>query len=241
MTRHDTAAANPHCIVTLDFRMHRAGAIEARSVPIGAAIIAGWTGRDPVAREKHIVELEALGVARPATTPIYYRVSAARLTTARDIEVSGEDSSGEVEFVLVSTADGLWVGLGSDHTDRKLETYNVTFSKQLCDKPIAPELWSYEDVRDHWDDLILRSWIDENGGRRLYQEGPVKGMLPPEVIIGGFSPDGLLAPGSVMFGGTLAAKGGIRPSKRFSCELHDPVRDRRITHDYGIATLPVVG
>jgi hypothetical protein len=38
-------------------------------------------GRDPVAVEKHIKELELLGVKRPATTPIFYRVSNARLTT----------------------------------------------------------------------------------------------------------------------------------------------------------------
>ena len=28
---------------------------------------------DPEARYKHIAELEAIGIARPATTPIYYR------------------------------------------------------------------------------------------------------------------------------------------------------------------------
>lgn len=229
------------CMITLAFQTHRCGASESRSIAIRSAVIAGWTGRDPVAREKHIAELEALGVARPATTPIYYRVSGSRLTTAQEIEVSGEHSSGEVEFVLLRDADGLWVGLGSDHTDRKVETYNITYSKQLCDKPIAPELWAFDEVRDHWDDLILRSWIAEDGELRLYQEGPVKNMLAPEAIIAGFSPDGVLAPGTVMFGGTLAAKGGIRPSKRFSCELHDPVRNRRITHAYDVAMLPVVG
>jgi hypothetical protein len=48
---------------------------------IDDAIIAGWTGRDPAAVEKHIRELEALGVKRPASTPIFYRFAAARLTT----------------------------------------------------------------------------------------------------------------------------------------------------------------
>ena len=36
-------------------------------VAIGRAVVAGWTGRDPAAVEKHIRELEALGVKRPAT------------------------------------------------------------------------------------------------------------------------------------------------------------------------------
>ena len=58
------------------------------TLAIDQAVIAGWTGRDPVARDKHIAELEAIGIARPASTPIYYRVSARRLTTEDSIEVS---------------------------------------------------------------------------------------------------------------------------------------------------------
>ena len=58
-------------------------------VAIEQAVVAGWTGRDAAAVEKHIKELEALGVKRPATTPIFYRVSAARLTTDDSIEAVG--------------------------------------------------------------------------------------------------------------------------------------------------------
>src|ERR1700719_2966652 len=110
------------------------------------AVIAGWTGRDPVARDKHIAELEAIGIARPATTPIYYRCSARRLTQEDSIEVCGGNSSGEVEFVLIGWQGRIFVGLGSDHTDRKVETYGITVSKQMCDKPMAPVLWELEDV-----------------------------------------------------------------------------------------------
>jgi hypothetical protein len=44
-----------------------------------------------------------------------------------------------------------------------------------------------------------------------------------------------------MFCGTLSAKGGVRPSDVFEVELHDPVRERKIHHRYGIRTLPVLG
>ena len=37
---------------------------------VSSLVIAGWTGRDPAAMEAHIVELEKLGVKRPASTPI---------------------------------------------------------------------------------------------------------------------------------------------------------------------------
>lgn len=228
-------------VVTLPFRMHCREGVETRPIALRTAVVAGWTGRDPVAREKHIVELVALGVARPTTTPIYYRVSTSRLTTAGQIEAVGENSSGEVEFVLIHDAGKVWVGVGSDHTDRMVETYNVTISKQMCDKPIAPELWSFDDVRDHWDSLLLRSWIEESGERRLYQEGTVTAMLDPDAIVAGFEPSGELADGAVMFCGTLSARGGIRSSSRFSFELEDPIRNRRIAYAYDIVKLPNVG
>ena len=82
----------------LTFTIDDKGAPTPLTLPIDQAVIAGWTGRDPVARDKHIAELEAIGIARPATTPIYYRVSARRLTMEDSIEVCGENSSGEVEY-----------------------------------------------------------------------------------------------------------------------------------------------
>ena len=95
-------------------------------------VIAGWTGRDQAALQKHIRELEAIGVKPPKTTPIFYRVAANLLTTASEIQVSGADTSGEVEFVLLNTSSGIRVAVGSDHTDRKAETIGVSLSKQLC-------------------------------------------------------------------------------------------------------------
>ncbi|HXJ08187.1 MAG TPA: DUF2848 family protein, partial [Burkholderiales bacterium] len=121
-------------------------------------VIAGWTGRDEAALKKHIRELEALGVKPPRTTPIFYRVSAALFTYANEIQVSGPDTSGEVEFVLLQTKDGLRVAVGSDHTDRKAETIGVTLSKQLCAKPVSAESWAYEEVQPHWNRLVLRSF-----------------------------------------------------------------------------------
>ncbi|MCW5702344.1 MAG: DUF2848 domain-containing protein [Bradyrhizobium sp.] len=212
-----------------------------QTVSIDQAVIAGWTGRDPVARDKHIAELEAVGIARPATTPIYYRGSARRLTTDEVIEVCGGDSSGEVEFVLIGWQGRMLVGLGSDHTDRKVESYNVTVSKQMCDKPMSPLLWQFDDVIGHWDQMILRSWAWFDGQRTLYQEGTLDAMLPvAELIERGFGKPGL-PDGCAMFGGTFAAKGGIRPSVRFEYELEDPVLKRKLSHAYDVIVLPVRG
>ena len=225
----------------LTFTIDDKGASTPLTLPIDSAVIAGWTGRDPVARDKHIAELEAIGITRPATTPIYYRVSARRLTMEDSIEVCGEHSSGEVEFVLIGWQGRIFVGCGSDHTDRKVEAYSVTVSKQMCDKPIARELWELEDVIGHWDRMILRSHAVIDGARVLYQEGTLDAMLPvQELIARGFGEKGL-PDGCAMFGGTFAAKGGIRPASRFEFELVDPVRKRIIRHGYDVVTLPVRG
>jgi hypothetical protein len=207
-------------------------------VAIGTLVIAGWTGRNQEALEKHIRELEELGVPRPKTTPIFYRVAAALLTTDDAIQVSGESTSGEVETILYRLADGLWVGLGADHTDRKAETMGVTLSKQLCAKPVSAEVWRYDDVRPHWDRLVLRSWAWIGGQRHPYQEGAVAAMRDPEDLM---ARCGGLAPGAAMFCGTLAVKGGIRAADAFEMELEDPVHGRSIRHKYAIAPLPVEG
>ena len=225
----------------LTFTIDDKGAPTPLTLPIDQAVIAGWTGRDPVARDKHIAELEAIGIARPATTPIYYRVAARRLTLEDSIEVCGNDSSGEVEFVLIGWQGRIFVGCGSDHTDRKVESYSVTVSKQMCDKSIAPELWELEDVIGHWDRMILRAfaWID--GKRVLYQEGTLDAMLPvKELLARGFA-DGKLPDGCATYGGTFAAKGGIRPADRFEYELEDPVLKRTIRHGYDVIALPMLG
>lgn len=224
--------------VTLDAK----GGRSPLTLAVTQAVIAGWTGRDPIARDKHIAELEAIGIARPASTPIYYRVAARRLTTAASIEVSGGDSSGEVEFVLIASGGKTYVTVGSDHTDRKVETYGITVSKQMCDKPIAPVVWALDDVIGHWDQIVLRSFATIGGARLLYQEGKLDGMLPvADLIARGFGGAATMPDGCAMFGGTFAAKGGIRPASRFEYEIEDPVLKRSIRHGYDVSVLPVLG
>jgi hypothetical protein len=225
---------------SIEFTIHANGGTTTERLAVRQLVVAGWTGRDPAARDRHIAELEALGIARPATTPIYYPLAATRLTTAAVLEASGTDSSGEVEFVLLRSGGRLLVGVGSDHTDRKAETWSVTLSKQLCDHPVAPELWTFEDVAGHWDRIILRSYATIGGVRVLYQEGTLAAMLTPgDLIAAGFGAE--LPEGTAVFGGTFAAKGGIRPAERFDFEIADPVLGRSIQHGYAIVTLPVRG
>lgn len=207
-------------------------------------IVAGWTGRDVAAMEAHIEELAELGVPRPAKTPIFYRVSIARLTMADSIQVTGPHSSGEAEYLLMKRDGRIWVGVGSDHTDRQAETQGIALSKQLCDKPIAATFWPLDEVEMHWDELQLSSRIVENGVETTYQEGRVVAMRPPGELMALFAEDDAsegLRDGDLMMCGTLAAIGGIRPASRFSFELRDPTLGRSIAHAYDIEELPVAG
>ncbi|MBM3527351.1 MAG: DUF2848 domain-containing protein [Alphaproteobacteria bacterium] len=208
---------------------------------IRSLVVAGWTGRNVEALEAHIKELEAIGVKRPKTVPIFYRTARSLLTTEGEIEVMADKSSGEVEFVLYQLDDGLWLGVGSDHTDRKAETVGVTLSKQMCAKPVGAALWRYDEVKPHWDKLKLRSFVFDGGARRLYQEGPVTNMRSPEELIRLYTGGERLAPGTAMFCGTFAVHGGISYGGTFEMELDDPVLGRKLTHSYRIVQLPDEG
>jgi hypothetical protein len=211
-----------------------AGAIEH-------VVMAGWTGRDADALEAHVRELAALGVPRPAHTPVFYPVAASLLTTSDAIQVVGNDTSGEVEFVLAFLDDDLWVGLGSDQTDRAVERTSVALSKQLCAKVAAPALWRYGDVEPHWDRLVLRAWAHRAGQREVYQEDTLAAIRPPKQLVALYEDTSARAmPASwALFGGTIAAAHGVAPADAFEMELDDPVLGRRLRHHYRIETLPV--
>jgi hypothetical protein len=213
----------------LDFEI--AGVIETAS--IDTLVVAGWTGRDRSHVEQHIAELAAMGVRPPATVPCFYRVGANLLSHAPTIDVAGCHSSGEVEVVLVSLPGGLHVAVGSDHTDRKVEAYDVTVAKQMCPKPVSRQLWRFDEIEGHWDDLVLRSWVAEGGTRELYQEGPITQVLSARELMKRYLGRPAILPiGTVMYCGTLAVNGVIRGGQRFDIELDDPTLKRKLTHTY---------
>jgi 2-keto-4-pentenoate hydratase/2-oxohepta-3-ene-1,7-dioic acid hydratase in catechol pathway len=108
----------------------------------------------------------------------------------------------------------------------------------MYDKPMAPQLWSYAEVAEHWDQLTLRAWADGE----LYQEASVASMLTPAELIAAYTGgSGGLAEGTAMFSGTISTKGGLRPAERFRFELEDPVLGRALRHEYSVRSLPIVG
>ncbi len=216
------------------------GSKQSISTDIHQMVIAGWAGRDHAAIEHHIEELAAIGVPRPSSVPLFYRVASQTLSQAATIEVVGQESSGEVEVFVFTHQGELLVSLTSDHTDRGLETVSVALSKQVCTKPVGSEAWRFQDVAAHWDQLMIESYITEDGKRVQYQSGPLSALLHPMDLIARYVKSERLPEGVAMSCGTVGTKGAIRPAARFEMSLIDPVLNRSLTHRYGIETLPKV-
>ena len=200
-------------------------------------VVAGWTGRDKAALDHHIEELAALGIPGPSHVPLYYRAAAGVVTQAYRVQVLGGDSSGEVEPVLISADDGLWLTVGSDHTDRKVEAYSIPVSKQMCPKVLARDAWKLDEVIDRLDELILEARVMIDGAEVVYQTGTLAMIRPLMELVDGY---GGLPSGTVMLCGTVPVTGGIRPADRFAMRLSDPKTATAIDHAYDIETLPVV-
>jgi hypothetical protein len=220
----------------LDLALVRAARAEPVCVDVERVIVAGFTGRDRAAVERHLAELRAHGVPCPDRTPVLYQKFARLLTTAGAVEVLGPDTSGEAEFVLLAGRDRVLVAAASDHTDRELEKTSIEKSKLVCPGVLSPEVWDLADVRGHWDELVIRSHVTRQGRRLLYQEGRLDAMLHPDDLLRLVRERlrGDLA-GAAVFSGTLAAVGGeLVCGERFEVELHDPRLRRRLTCDYRV-------
>jgi len=203
----------------------------------------GYVGRNQEEVRRHIEELAKKGIPGPSSTPSLYPVSRRALTQASSIEVFGEETSGEAEFVLLMENEKqIYVGVGSDHTDRKLEMFDIAWSKNICPNVISKELWSFDDVLPHWDEIALRSWVTRGGKRSLYQEAPLRSILPPKELISFVRSrvqgelDHVL-----IYSGTIGLLGGeLIFGEKFEVQLEDPVSRDRLSVLYSVVPLNFV-
>ncbi len=236
---HPTTATAERASPPIQFRLqHSQGEVLREFLP-NRVLIAGFAGRDRKATQHHIDELSDIGVAPPSRVPMFYEVSPSRLTQFSTVNMIGGSSSGEVECVLIKDGDELFVSVGSDHTDRDLEAFGIMQSKQLCDKPIASRLWSYKDVQDHWDQLVMRCWANFGGEAfEMYQEGAMSDLMSPETLLAERETRGdPMRNGDLMFCGTFGAIGGIRPAASYRLEIEDPVLERKLGHTYSVSEI----
>lgn len=198
-------------------------------------INAGYTGRNQEEVQKHIDELKEKGIPAPDETPTYFAKFNDRIIQGETIEVLDEtDHSGEAEYVLLCTDTEIYVASGSDHTDRKLEEDDIPKAKQVYPNTISKDVWRLSEIKDYWDEIILRSWVEHEGQKIIYQEAPLSALLDPNDLINRVKKivDLPNLAGLVIYSGTVAAKVEVDYSPYFAAELEDPKRNLKLTSSY---------
>ena len=173
-------------------------------------ILGGFSARSAEERERHIVELRALGIEPPKHVPAFWRVGRHLLTTDDAIEVQGDRTSGEAEFALIVHAGRLYVTVASDQTDRELERVSIPRSKQLCAKVLAREVVPFEELKDRWDEIELSSDVSDDGSTWLpYQRSSLSALLDPDTLLRGCGLGQDRPDGSILLSGTVPIVDGV--------------------------------
>jgi len=184
------------------------------------------------------------------------------ITGEEEIEVQGSQTSGEVEFVVIADKGEIYISVGSDHNDRTLEKlwtsmlgkiFDTAKSKQMVPTVVASEAWLYDDIKGHWNTLVLKSFITESGREIAYQEFGLEELLDPDYYLDQYS--WLKEDGSIL----LSGSGDVLPSvpphiyqgqstlrevtfpSDFHIEIYDPVLERSISHTYTVSSLEKEG
>jgi hypothetical protein len=207
------------------------------SFDVKRLIVVGFAGRDVEKTMEHIRELEAEGIKCPKEVPVVYECSPALLTRAAAIEVVAGASSGEVEYLALQHAGKTYIGLGSDHTDRALEAVSIHKSKQLCAKPMAREVWDYEEIAAHFAAIRLVAGQTVNGESVNYQAGVTSDLLPLEAILAKVRREIPDLEDCVIYTGTVPLQEGFKFGERFNCALIDDDLGRRIDLVYHVRVI----
>lgn len=197
--------------------------------------IIGYSGRDLNKTQIHIDELEKeLGVAPPKYIPTIFECSKEIVTQNKKLKFIGDRTSGECEYIIIKNNNNIYISLGSDHTDRKLESVSVPKSKQVCLKPIANEVWEYEKIKNHWDQIELKSFVTINDEESEYQLGSLADILPVERILEELEKRVDSINNSIIFSGTVPLVSSFKYGEKFRVEMIDKVLGNKIHFSYDI-------
>jgi hypothetical protein len=225
----------------MKFTLETMGREEEIHFEIRRMVNAGYTGRDQEKVRKHIEELKKEGVPAPESTPTAYEMITRLVCFDKEVEVIGRKTSGEAEYVLLCSGDEVYVGVGSDHTDRELESVSIIKSKQVCPNILSNRLWRLKEIRKECDDIILRGWTKNEGGQKiLYQEAPLSALMTPEDLMDFVKSrmDDKNLEGVVIFSGTIPMlTGEFVYSPYFEAELFNPRTGRKLNLSYQVQLL----
>lgn len=214
---------------------HSDKSIENLSLEIKRILIVGYSGSNTKKIMEHIEELEKeLGVPAPKRIPTIFECSKENLTFDSQVSFVGDMTSGEAEFLIVKHNGEIYIGIGSDHTDRKLESVSVLKSKQVCPKPFSTKLWLYKDVKNNWNNLKLESYQVIENQEVLYQKGTLAEILSVEKIIDELEKRVGSIENSIIFSGTVPLVSGFKYGEIFKGKLIDEEKNRSLELEYSI-------
>lgn len=208
---------------------------QQREIDVARVYNLGFTIRDKEKMQAHLDEVVGVHLEWPERPPIIFPISAWATIMSDDVPVQYESTSGEIEIVTVVDGDEILVGVGSDQTDRKLEATDIPWSKQVAPNVIAPTLWRWADVADHWDDVLLESYVDG----QLYQKASVAEFWTPLEMVEAVKDRIGQVPGAkVFYSGTVVSENATLDfGKQWSLRMIDPVTGKTIRHDYTVTVL----
>ncbi len=199
----------------------------------------GRTARNSNQPSTHVALAPGSGVnSKPVPGPIAFLVPAVNATNAHKVQAYDNNNNAEVEpVILFDEKENVYITVGSDHADRSLESTAGAKSKLWSPKVMSNEAWYYQEIKDHWDKIVLSLWGFPEGKRQPYMNSPVQVILPLESILqiakekcklSDFK-NTVLFCGSVPF---LTEDHMWGPAWDF--EMFDPVLNRKILHHYDV-------
>ncbi len=199
----------------------------------------GFTSRYRENIQAHIDEQLKLGIQTSTEIPHYFLIWPGLLDFSYDIFVVGHDTTGEIEFTIMKDEENeIYIGLISDHCDRKISALRVTKSKQASCKPVCKQIWRYRDIKNHWDKIQLESFQYVNGECRPYQKGSLADYIPLEEIITFSEKSMKQKEHYLVMSGTVATIDGYFENQGFLGRMIDPVLNRMLTVDYRLSIFP---
>lgn len=227
----------------IDVTVRRAnGSTERTRLQVARVANLGMAGRDQSneAVEAGIRGMNEVGVETPSELPFVTPKPNSLLTTANAIQVNTTRTVGEAEFVLFPTEEETYLGVGNDHKDGELAATRMHAANSTCPSVVGDEVWALEDVRDHWDEIRLRSWVEREGDLEPYQRASLSSFVEPDELIAAVDRS-ITAPveGTAIWSGTVGDD-GVDPFPElvsgdfYLVRLYDPVLERRLIAHYEV-------
>jgi len=143
-----------------------------------------------------------------------------RITTNVKIQVIGSDTVPDASIVLVGAGAGTLLSIASNHGN-----HNEPINRLSCAKPLSRQAWRLSDIADHVAELVVRTFIINEAGNELIQEGMIGDFF------GTVTTDIPLGNAQFLTGLNLDMK---NHASNFKVEIEDPVLSRKLVFQYWV-------